>query len=141
MDVKDTIQKINKTKFETKKELEESIANGKRNKNTDMHKNANNCTANEEDAVKVIQRSCAQEFEEIIKSKKSNSVWYVYYQGQIFQKIKEKQRFVSDMVLEFNVIKSTIMFKIALSKLIDHYPKIKDSSLSLHYFFKKIKNG
>ena len=135
MDVQDTIQKINKTKSETKKELIESIANDKRNKNTDMHKNAHNCTANEEDTVKAIQRSCAQEFEEIIKNKKGNSVWYVYYQGQIFEKFKEKQRFASDVVLEFNVIKSTIMFKITLSKLIDHYPNMKDLSLSLHYFF------
>ena len=38
------------------------------------------------------------------------------------------------MVLKFNVSKSTVMFKIALSKLIDAYPKIKDSSLSLDYF-------
>ena len=43
------------------------------------------------------------------------------------------------MVLKFNVIKSTIMFKIALSKLIDDYPKIKNSSLSLHYFKKHLK--
>ena len=43
------------------------------------------------------------------------------------------------MVLKFNVSKSTIRFKIALSKLIDDYPKIKNSSLSLHYFKKHLK--
>ena len=43
------------------------------------------------------------------------------------------------MVLKFNVSKSTIVFKIALSKLIDNYPKIKNSSLSIHYFKKYLK--
>ena len=38
------------------------------------------------------------------------------------------------MVLKFEVSKSTIVLKIALSKLIDSYPKIKNSSLPLHYF-------
>ena len=106
-------------------EHEESITNSKRNEK------ANNCTANEEDVVNVIQA-----FEEIIKNKKSDIVWLAYYQGQIFQMFKEKERFVSDMVLKFNVGKSTILIKIALSKLIDDYPKVKDSSLSLHHFKK-----
>ena len=43
------------------------------------------------------------------------------------------------MALKFNVSKPTIVFKIALKKLIDDYPKIKDSSLSLHYFLKKLR--
>ena len=38
------------------------------------------------------------------------------------------------MPFKFNVRKSAIKFKIALSKLIDDYPQIKNSSLSLHYF-------
>ena len=120
-----------KKKPEIKKELQESIANGKRNKSTDLEKKSNNCTANKEDVAKVIQ-----EFEEIFKNKKSDQVWLAYYQGQIFQKFKEKVWFVSDMVLKFNVSKSIIMFKIALSKIIDNHPKIKDSSLSLYYFKK-----
>ena len=35
--------------------------------------------------------------------------------------------------------KSTIVFKIALKKLTDDFPKIKDSSLLLHYLKKKMK--
>ena len=62
MEVKDTLLKIKKTKSEIKKELEDSIANGKRNKNTDIQQMAENRAANEEDATKVIR-----EFEEIIK--------------------------------------------------------------------------
>ena len=68
LDVKDTIQKIKKNKLEIKKELEESITNGKRNESTDMQEKVNKCMTNEEGEVKVIQ-----EFEEIIKNKKK---WY-----------------------------------------------------------------
>ena len=110
------------------------IANSRRNENADIQEKAENCATNEEVAAKVIQ-----EFEEIIKNKKSDIVWLAYYQGKIFQKFKEKERFVSNMVLKFKVSKSTIIFKIALSRLIDDYPKMKDLSLSFHYFFKKLK--
>ena len=44
------------------KELEDPIANGKRNVNTDIQRMTENRTVNEEDAAKVIQ-----EFEEIIR--------------------------------------------------------------------------
>ena len=89
----------------------------------------------EEDAAKVIHK-----FEEIIKNKKSDIAWLAcYYQGKIFQKFRSKERFVNDVVTKFKVSKSTIVFKIALSKLIDKYPKIKNSSLSLHYFKKHLK--
>ena len=43
------------------------------------------------------------------------------------------------MVFKLNASKSTIMFKLVLSKLIDSYPKTKDWSLSLHYFKKYLK--
>ena len=93
-----------------------------------------NCTAKQEDAAKVIQT-----FEEIIRKKKSNIVWLAYYLGKIFQKFKSKERFVNDMVLKFKVSKSTIVFKIALSRLIDDYPEIKDPSLSLSIIKKKLE--
>ena len=38
------------------------------------------------------------------------------------------------MVSRFGVSNATIVFKIALFKLINNYPKIKNSSLSPHYF-------
>ena len=86
LDDKDTILKMKKTKPQIKKELKELIANGRRNENTDKQEKTNRCTANEEDAVKDIQ-----EFEEIIKNNKSDTVWLAYYQGKIFQKFKEKK--------------------------------------------------
>ena len=65
--------------------LNESIA-GRKNENTDIKEKAENCTANKKDAVKVIQ-----EFEEIIKNKKSDIVWLAYYQGKIFQRFFKKR--------------------------------------------------
>ena len=123
-----------KTKSEIKKELEDSIANGKKNENTDIEEMANNCMESQQDAAKVIH-----EFEEIIKNKKSDIVWLAYYQGKIFQKFRSKEQLVNDVVTKFKVSKSTIVFKIALSRLIDKYPKIKNSLLSLHYFKKHLK--
>ena len=61
-----------KTKSEIKKELEDSIANGGRNENTDIQEKVEKCT-NEEDALKVIQ-----EFEEIMKNKKSDTECLTY---------------------------------------------------------------
>ena len=55
LEVKDTIQKIKRTKSEIKKELEESIANGKRNENTNIQEKAENCTTSKKDSAKVIQ--------------------------------------------------------------------------------------
>ena len=134
LEVKEAILTTKKTKYEIKKELEGSIANGKKNENTDIEEITNNCTESQEDVAKVIH-----EFEEIIKNKKSDIVWLAYYQGKIFQKFRSKERFVNDVVTKFKVSKSTIVFKIALCKLIDEYPKIKNSSLSLHYFKKHLK--
>ena len=75
--VKDTIQKIKKTKPKIKEEFEELITNGKRNENTGNEERVNSSTTNEEDAVKVVQQSCTQricteELEEIIENKKAS---------------------------------------------------------------------
>ena len=132
LDVKETIQKNRKTKLEIKKELEESLKNGKTNENTEKQEKVYNLTTSE-DAAKVVQK-----FEQIIKNKKSNIMCLTYHQGQIFQKFKEKEQFVS-MVSQFGVSKSTIGFKIALFELINNYLKIKNFSISLHYFQRYMK--
>ena len=132
--MKDAILTTKTTKSEIKKELEDSISNGKKNGNTYIEQMAKTCTESEEDAAEFIHK-----FEEIIKNKKSDIVWLAYHQGKIFQKFRSKERFVNDMVSEFKVRKSTAVFKIALSRLIDEYPNIKDSLLSLHYFKKHLK--
>ena len=56
-----------------------------------MQVKVNGCISSE-DAIKVIQ-----DFEQIIQNKKSDIVWLAYYQDQIFQKFREKERFNSDM--------------------------------------------
>ena len=87
LEVKDAILTTKKkTKSEIKKELEDSIANGKKKENTDIEELAKNCTEWEEDAAKVFYR-----FEEIIKNKKSDIVWLAYHQGKIFQKFRSKK--------------------------------------------------
>ena len=83
--MKNAILTTKKTKSEIKKELEDSIANGKKNENTDIEQTAKNCTETEENAAKVIH-----EFEEIIKNKKTDIVWLAYHQGKIFQKFRSK---------------------------------------------------
>ena len=128
LEVKDAVLTTKKTKSEIKKDLEDSLANGKSNQNKDIEEMANNFMESQEDAAKAIH-----EFDEIIKNKKSNIVWLACYQGKMFLKFKSKERFANDMVIKLKVSKSTIVFKIALSSKIDEYPKIKNSSLSLHY--------
>ena len=80
LELKDAILTTKKkTKSEIRKELKDSIANGKKNENTDIEEMTNNCTESKEDAAKVIH-----EFEEIIKNRKSDIVWLAYYQGKTF---------------------------------------------------------
>ena len=50
---------------EIKKDLEDSIANGKKNENIDIEEMANKCKESEEDAAKITHK-----FEGIIKNKK-----------------------------------------------------------------------
>ena len=67
--LKKDIQKNRKTKLE--KELEQSITNGKSNKYTEAQEKVGNVTTSE-DATKVVQ-----EFEQIIKNKKSVIIWLI----------------------------------------------------------------
>ena len=85
LDVEEVVQKNRKTKLETKKELEESIKIGKSNENTEMLEKPSKVTTSE-DAAKDFQ-----EFEQIIKNKKSDIIWLTYHRRQIFQKFNEKE--------------------------------------------------
>ena len=68
-----------------------------------------------------------REFEKIIKGKKRNVVWLAYQQGKVFEKFKESTKFI-EMIKQFRVGRSTIIFKINIVKLINKHPKIKNSS-------------
>ena len=52
---------------------------------------------------------------------------------------RERERFVRDMVLKFNVSKATVVFKIALKNLINDFSKIRCSLLPLYYIKKNLK--
>ena len=54
LEAKNVILTIKKAKSEIEKELEDSIANGKKNKNADIEEMANNCAESKEDAAKII---------------------------------------------------------------------------------------
>ena len=71
LNVKDTIQKNKKTKSEIKKEHEESIAGSKRNANTDMQEKVNNCTTNEEDAVKGFDEVSLKNLKILLRTRKA----------------------------------------------------------------------
>ena len=49
LEAKEAILTTKKTKSEIKKDLEDSIANGKKNENIDIEEMANNCMESEED--------------------------------------------------------------------------------------------
>ena len=91
-----------------------------------------------DDAVKLVGR-----VERIMKSKKNNIVILVYHQGLIFKKFKENDKFTS-AVTNLKIGKATINFKIGTITFLYDYPKMRKSSVSLHFLkncFKRDKRG
>ena len=54
---------------------------------------------------------------------------------KFLKRIKDSERF-ADMLKELGVNRSTVSFKSNLLKLLEKYPQLKKSSLSLNFFFK-----
>ena len=68
-------------------------------------------------------------------------LWLAYQQGQIFEKFKANENFI-DMIKNLGFSKSTILFKISIVKFVNKYPRMRKSSLFLHFLknnFKMIK--
>ena len=120
-DVDETIQENRKNKYEIKEYLQESIINGSTNRNIEVEEKVN-IVKTREDATKVVQ-----EFEQSNNNIRSGITWFTYYQAEIFQKFKEKGRFLS-MASKVSVGKLTIVFKVNLLKLINKSPQIKHFS-------------
>ena len=80
-----------------------------------------------DDAVKLVGK-----IERIIKSKKNNILILTYHQGLIFKKIKENVKFTGAFS-NLKIGKATINFKIGIIKFLDDYPKMRKSSVSLHF--------
>ena len=88
---------------------------------------------NPDDAAELIEG-----IERIMKSKNNN----VLSLRIIFKKYKENSKFTS-AVAKFKISKATINFKIVIIKFIDDYPKMRKSSISLHFLknnFRAIKD-
>ena len=80
-----------------------------------------------EKAAKIIQR-----YEDIIKTK-NKGIINVAYQGQVFKRFKEKEKFAK-LVGELGFHKATIIFKINIFKLCNKYPKLLKSFIGLGLF-------
>ena len=79
--------------------------------------------------------------EDIIRTKKKNIICIAYHQEKVFQKFKEKDKFIK-LVKEVKAHKTTMIFKINIVKLIDKYPKLMKSPVPLYFlknYFKDIK--
>ena len=100
--------------------------------NKDNEKTAK-CIKSTEKAVEAVNNK-----EKIIKSNKCNILWLIYQQGQIFEKFKMNDNFIN-MVKEFKISKSNVLFKIFVVKLINKYPRMKNSSLPLHFLKNNFK--
>ena len=71
-----------------------------------------------EKAAEIIKR-----YEDIIETKKKGIINVAFYQGEIFKRFKEKEKFAK-LVSELGIHKTTIIFKINAFKLHKEY-KIK----------------
>ena len=76
-----------------------------------------------EKAAEVIKR-----YEDTIKMKKKGIISVAYYQGKIFKRFKEKEKFFK-LVIELGICKTTIIFKINVFKLRKKYSKLYKSSI------------
>ena len=59
-----------------------------------------------------------KEYEEILRAKKKGIIVVAFYQGKIFKRFKEKEKF-QEMAGKLKIYKSTIVFKINVFKLIE----------------------
>ena len=63
-------------------------------------------------------------YEDIIKTKKKGIINVAFYQGQIFKRFKEKEKFAK-LVSELGIHKTTIIFKINVFKFKNYHKDIK----------------
>ena len=79
------------------------------------------------DAAELISK-----IERVIKSRKNSILVLAYPQGVIFKRFKENSMFTG-AVINPKISKSTINFKIGIVQFIHDYPKMKKSSIFLHF--------
>ena len=81
-----------------------------------------------EKAADIIKRC-----EDIIETKNKRLINVAYYQGQVFKRFKEKEKFAK-LVSELGIHKNTIIFRINVFKLYKKHPKLLKSSVGLGFF-------
>ena len=81
-----------------------------------------------EKATEIIKR-----YEDIIKIKMKGIIKVAFYQGQIFKRFKEKEKFAK-LVSELGIHKTTIICKINVFKLCKKHSKLLKSSIDLEFF-------
>ena len=64
---------------------------------------------------------------------------FAFHQGKIFKRFKEKEKF-QEMVGKLKIHKNTIVFKINVFKLIEKYPKLMKSSVTLTFLKNYLKD-
>ena len=80
-----------------------------------------------EKAAEIIKR-----YDDIIKIKKKGIINVAFYQGQIFKRLKEKEKFAK-LVSELGIHKTTIIFKINVFKFYKKYLQLLKSSIGLGF--------
>ena len=89
-----------------------------------------------EDAADIIN-----EYEKILLTRRKGIITVMYHQGKVFSQFREKEKFIA-LVSTFGVRKSTLILKIKVFKLMQHYLKLIKTSVSLRFmknYFKDIK--
>ena len=71
-----------------------------------------------------------KQYEDIIRTKKKGITNIAFHQGKVFKRLKEKGKFIT-IVSQFNIHKTTIIFKINIYKSCEKYPKLLKSSVGL----------
>ena len=67
-----------------------------------------------------------------MKTNKKKIIGFAYEQGKIFKKFKEDTKF-KNLIEQFGISKSAIIFKINIVKLVDKYKKMVKSSVTLNF--------
>ena len=81
-----------------------------------------------EKAADIIKRC-----EDIIETKNKRLINVAYYQGQVFKRFKEKEKFAK-LVSELRIHKAIIIFRINIFELCKKHPKLLKSSAGLRFF-------
>ena len=113
------------SKKENKKQLIDSLVYNENINTADLNKREDR-VKDYEDGMNIIK-----EYEDIIKTNKRNIMFSTYQEGKVFRKFKENRKFKS-LVGQFNITKGTIIFGINVVKLVDEYPKMMTSSITLN---------